>query len=93
LVSTLFLTLSLSYAFAVFRLRCTNNAMIMCSVREGLSVSWGINAAVYCWVSRGSMQAIGQKARCRIHLHTSMFQIQHFNCMIIFNWKHLVLSR
>jgi len=38
------------------------------------------------------MQAIGQKALDRIHLHTSMFQTQHFYCMIIFNWKHLVLS-
>ena len=64
----------------------------MCSVSEWLSVSWRITAAVYCWISRGSMQAIGQKALGRIHLHTSMFQTQHFYCTIIFNWKHLVLS-
>jgi len=38
------------------------------------------------------MQAIGQKAFGRIHLHTSMFLTQHFSCMISFTCKHLVLS-
>jgi hypothetical protein len=38
------------------------------------------------------MQAIGQKAVDRIHLHISMFQTEHFYCMIIFNRKLLVLS-
>ena len=52
----------------------------MCSVSEWFSVSWRITAAVCCWVFRGSMEVIGQKALGRIHLHTSMFQTQ-FNCI------------
>ena len=75
-----------------FRRGSTNNAMIMCSVSEGLSVIWGITAVVCCWFSRGSMQEIGQKVLGRIHLNTSMFLTEQFYCMIIIHWKHLVLS-
>ena len=66
--------------------------MIMCSGSEGMSISWGITAIVYCWFSRLSMQAISQKTYGRIHLHTRIFLTQHFSHMISFTCKCSVLS-
>lgn len=91
-VSTLFWTLSLRYAFTTVRLDCKNNAMITWGGNEGLLVSWGITAKVCYLFSEVSMQGVGQKALGRIHLHTGMSLTEQFYCMIIFYWKHAVLS-
>jgi homoserine trans-succinylase len=60
----------------------------MCSGSEGLSVCWGISAAVYVLFSGVSMHAIGQKALGRNHLHTSIYPNKHFYCMVKVKQSH-----